>query len=126
MAIETFSYKTDSDVVKDEGKNRYSRDDDTLAAGSGVVECGTVLGRVTETGKYMPLAPAADDGSQTAAAIILQHADATSADVIVVNLKRRAQVVMQALVWPAGITGPQMTAALGSLETLGIVARTGV
>lgn len=124
--MESFSYKTDSDVVKDEGANRFSRDDDVLASGSGKVACGTVLGRVTATGKFKPFAPAASDGSQTAAAIILQSADATSADVTVVNLKRRAQVVLQALVWPAGITATQRNAALASLETLGIVARTGV
>ena len=124
--MDTFSYKIDSDVVKDEGKNRFSRDDDTLASGSGKVICGAVLGRVTATGKFRPLAPAASDGTQTAAAIILQNADATSADVTVVNLKRRAQVVLQSLVWPAGINATQKAAALASLETLGIVARTGV
>ena len=124
--MDTFSYKTDSDVVKDEGKNRFSRDDDTLASGSGKVVCGTVLGRVTTTGKFKPLNTAATDGSQTAAAVILQFADATAADVTVVNLKRRAQVVMQALVWPIGINATQKNAALAALETLGIVARTGV
>ncbi|WP_108459188.1 head decoration protein [Devosia naphthalenivorans] len=124
--METYSYKVDSDVVKDEGKNRFSRDDDTLASGSGVVQCGTVLGMVTASGKFKPLAPAAEDGTQTAAAIILETADATSADQTVVNLKRRAQVVLQALVWPVGINATQKAAALAALETRGIVARTGV
>lgn len=124
--METYSFKTDADVVKDEGKNRFSRDDDTLASGSGKVLCGTVLGQVTMTGKFKPLAPAANDGTQNAAAIILQNADATSEDVTVVNLKRRAQVVLQALVWPVGITGTQQTAALAALENRGIVARNGV
>jgi hypothetical protein len=126
MALETYSYKVDSDVVKDEGKNRFSRDDDTLASGSGVVVCGTVLGLVAATGKFAPLAPGASDGTQNAAAIILQNADATSEDVTVVNLKRRAQVVLQALVWPVGINATQQAAALAALETRGIVARTGV
>lgn len=124
--METYGYKTASDVVKDEGKNRFSRDDDTLASGSGVVVCGTVLGMVTASGKFKPLAPAATDGTQTASAIILQNADATSADQIVVNLKRRAQIVLQALVWPAGITPTQQSAALAALEDRGIVARNGV
>ena len=124
--METYGYKTDSDVVKEEGKGRFSRDDDTLASGSGVVICGTVLGMVTATGKYKPLAPAANDGTQTAVAVILQHADASAADQIVVNLKRRAQVVLQALVWPVGITGTQQAAALAALENRGIVSRNGV
>ena len=124
--METFSYKTDSDVVKDEGKNRFSRDEDVLASGSGVVACGTVLGRVTASSKFKPLAPGASDGTQIAAAIILQRADATSADKIVVNLKRRAQVVLQSLVWPEGVTDAQKSTALAQLEALGIVARMGV
>lgn len=124
--METYVLKVDSDVVKSEGENRFSRDDDVLAAGSGAVICGTVLGRVTASGKFKPLAPAASDGSQTAAAIILQNAKADAADVTVVNLKRHAQVVLQALIWPAGITATQRNAAIASLEALGIVARNGV
>ena len=124
--MRTFTLRTETDIVKDEGSNRFSRDDDVLASGSGLVAIGTVLGKVTATGKFKPLAPAATDGAQNAAAVILQNADATSADQIVVNLKRRAQVVLQALVWPTGITAPQKAAALATLEALGIVARNGV
>lgn len=124
--MEALRYKTDGDVVKDEGRNRFSRDEDVLASGSGVVICGTVLGRVTASSKFKPLAPGASDGTQIAAAVILQHADATGADKIVVNLKRRAQVVLQALVWPSGITEAQKSTAIAQLEALGIVARMGV
>ncbi|MEE9983600.1 head decoration protein [Agrobacterium pusense] len=124
--MEHFSIKTDSDVVKDEGKNRFSRDSEVLALGSGKVIPGTVLGQVTASGKFKPLAPAASDGTQTAAAVILQYADATSADQSVVNLKRRAQVVLQALVWPEGITDTQKSAAIAQLKALGIVPRMGV
>lgn len=124
--MEHYSFKTDGDVVKDEGKNRFSRDTDTLASGSGAVIVGTVLGQVTASGKFKPLAPSASDGTQTAAAVILQYADATSADQPVVNLKRRAQVVLQALVWPAGITDAQKSTAIAQLKALGIVPRMGV
>jgi len=124
--METFTLKTDADIVKDEGKNRFSRDTDTLASGSGLVKIGTVLGKVTASGKFKPLALAASDGTQLAGAIILQAADATSADQSVVNLKRRAQVVLQELVWPAGITDPQKKTAIEQLAALGIIARMGV
>lgn len=129
--MEKLSYRTAGDIVKDEGKNRFSRDTDTLAQ-SGKVLCGTVLGKVTSTGKFKPLAftkadgTPVDDGSQIAAAIILQNADATAADVRVVNLKRRAQVVADSLVWPAGITGDQQRTAFEQLAGLGIIARMGV
>ncbi|MFK0207992.1 head decoration protein [Agrobacterium sp. NPDC090283] len=124
--MEHYSIKTDSDVVKDEGKNRFSRDTDTLASGSGKVIPGAVLGQVTASGKFKPLAPGASDGTQTAAAVILQYADATTADQTVVNLKRRAQVVLQALVWPAGVTDTQKSTAIAQLKALGIVPRMGV
>jgi hypothetical protein len=124
--MQTFSYKTESDIVKDEGRNRFSRDTDILGSGSGKVVTGTVLGKLTNGGKFKPLAPDATDGTQIAAAIILQHADATAADREVVNLKRRAQVVLQNLVWPDAITAAQKQAALDQLAALGIIARMGV
>ncbi len=124
--MKTYSLVTVSDIVKDEGENRFSRDDDTLASGSGVVVIGTVLGKVTSSGKFTPLTPGASNGSQNAAAIILETADATSEDKTVVNLKRRAQVVLQALIWPDGITDTQKKNAIAALEALGIVTRMGV
>ena len=124
--MQTFSYKMESDVVRDEGKNRFSRDTDILSSGSGRVVTGTVLGKLTNGGKFKPLAPDATDGTQIAAAIILQHADATVGDQQVVNLKRRAQVVLQNLVWPGAITAAQKQTALDQLAALGIIARMGV
>lgn len=124
--MQTYSYRTETDIVKDEGEARYSRDDETLASGSGIVKIGTVLGKVTTTGKFKPFAPGATDGTENVAAIILETADATSADRTVVTLKRRAQVVVQNLVWPDAITAPQKASAIAALEALGIVTRTGV
>lgn len=124
--MQTFSIRTVSDIVKDEAPNRFSRDEATLASGSGLVAIGTVLGRVTSSGKLVPLAPGASTGAQNAAAIILETADATSADRIVVTLKRHAQVVIQNLIWPGAITAPQKASALAALEAQGIVARNGV
>ena len=125
--MDAIQLKTETDVVKTEGPNRYSRDEVTIASGSGEIEIGEVLGKVTTTGKYKPLAPAATDGTQNAARISLQNADATAADAVrVVVLSRHAEVVRQALVWPAGITDSQKATALAQLETAGIVARRGV
>ncbi|CAH0154551.1 hypothetical protein SRABI05_00631 [Agrobacterium fabrum] len=129
--MENLSYITAGDIVKDEGKNRFSRDTDTLAQ-SGKVLCGTVLGKVTSTGKFMPLkftkadGTPIDDGSEIAAAVILHNADASASDVKIVNLKRRAQVVVQNLIWPAGITAAQLKIAVDQLAAIGIIARIGV
>lgn len=126
MSIQTHSYITDSDVVKTEGKNRYSRDEAVIVSGSGALVCGAVLGRVTATGKFKPFAPAASDGSQVAAAVLLQSVDATSADKSVVILARHAEVVTQMLAWPGGTTPNQKSAAIAQLSAVGIVARNGV
>lgn len=123
--METYSLRTVADIVKDEGKNRFSRDEDTLASGSGIVRLGTVLGALAN-GKLKPLKPSATDGTQTAVAVILETADATKADATVVTLKRRAQVVLQSLIFPDGITDDQRRAALAQLNAAGIVARMGV
>ncbi|UMY16653.1 head decoration protein [Methylobacterium organophilum] len=126
MAPTTLSLKTDADVVKTEGRNRISRDEGVLASGSGILRPGRVLGRITASNKLVPLAPAASDGSQTAGAVLLENVDATNADQRVVILSRHAEVVLQALEWPAGITATQQAAALAALEAKGIVARMGV
>jgi hypothetical protein len=119
--------KTETDVVKTEGPNRYSRDEVVIASGSGVVDVGAVLGRITASGKYKPLTPGASDGSEVARRISLEKVDATSADAPrVVVLSRHAEVVQQALVWAGGVTDGQKATALSQLETVGIVARRGV
>ena len=127
MALTAAVLKTDSDVVKTEGPNRYSRDEITLLSGVGKIVPGQVLGKVTASGKYKLLTPAASDGTEVADVVALQYADSTSADAVrVVVLSRMAEVVAQALVWPVGITNNQKTAALAQLEAAGIVARRGV
>jgi hypothetical protein len=222
MAPTVISYKTDSDVVKTELPNRSSRDEATLASGSGKKNPGTVLGRVAlgaassaaksggntgngtltldattpvlagakpgvytvrlitaasnagtfrvtdpegfvlgevavggtfandikfatadgatdfivgdgfditiaiGAGKLKPLNLTGNDGTEKAVAVLLDTVDATSADKTIVVLSRTAEVVLQSLEWPVGISAEQKTAALAALETKGIVARMGV
>ena len=119
--------KTETDVVKTEGPNRYSRVEAIIVSGSGVLQVGAVLGRVTASGKYKPVTPAASDGSERAVAVLLQRADATSADFgHAVILARHAEVVAQALVYPAGVNATQQAAAIEHLKAAGIVARRAV
>jgi hypothetical protein len=58
-----------------------SRDVVTVLSGAGVLEAGTVLAKVTASGKYVKAVDTAADGSQTAIAILTRRVDATSADV---------------------------------------------
>lgn len=130
MALTTLSYKTDTDVVKTEGPNRISRDEGILASGTSALVSipGLVVGVVTASGKLAPFNPAASNGTENATAILLETVDASAADKRVVLLSGvgGAEVVLQSLVWPVGITTTQKTAALAALKNRGIVARMGV
>ncbi|MEV4609766.1 head decoration protein [Neorhizobium sp. LMR1-1-1.1] len=106
-----------------EANGYRSRDTGLIATGSGKCEAGLVLGRITASKKLVPIAPAASDGSQNAAAILFEACDATAADVRRTITSRDAEVQAAVLVWPAGVTDVQKTAALAQLAALGIAAR---
>jgi len=111
------------DLIKyEEAETLYSRDAITLASGNNLA-LGAVLGIVTASGKYAEFDPAAIDGREVAAAVLVAATDATSADVATVALKRHCAVSKKALVWKTGTTAPQILAALATLEAKGIVAR---
>lgn len=52
----------------------------TIASGQGVLKRGTVLGKITASGKYVKSLSASSDGSQTPDLILAEDVDATSAD----------------------------------------------
>ena len=76
------------------------------------------------SGKYTGFDPDATDGSHVAVAVLFDNARAASADVRGVIVARLAEVKAAELVWPAGITDAQKTAALASLAAVNIIART--
>lgn len=101
----------------------YSRDTRVIAAGSGKLALGVVLGRKTD-GNFAPLDPAAATGEQVAAGVLLKYVDATGTeDVKTVILTRHAIVADRALIWPDTITDNEKAAAIAELEAIGIVAR---
>ncbi|MGQ2992769.1 head decoration protein [Variovorax sp.] len=108
--------------VASEANGTRSRGVVTIASGQNL-EPGTVLGKVTASGKYVALAPAASDGSEAAAAVLYGHVDATTADRPGVVHLRDAELKGFALAWPSGITTNQKNTALGQLVALGLIAR---
>lgn len=112
-----------------EANGTRSREVVTIAEGVHALP-GTVLGKVTATGHYVPLDPAngsgegqSPDGSQTAVAVLFAEVDATLGEKPGVITARDAEVAAHALLWPTGITEQQKTAALAQLAQAGIVAR---
>jgi hypothetical protein len=112
------------DWLKYEEDNLYSRDEVTVASGQSLAT-GTVIGVITASGKVTQLAPAASDGSETAAGVLLNPVDASAGDQPGVIIARHAICSDKGLVWPASITGPQKAAAISQLKALGILVREG-
>lgn len=113
------------DILKYEAPSLFSRDQVTVISGQNLA-IGTVVGIITASGKVTILAPAAADGSQTAAGVIVAAVDASAADAKGVMIARHSIVSDAGLVWPGGISGPQKTTAISQLKSAGILVRTGV
>ena len=110
------------EFVVSEGNGKISRETITVLSGQ-TLQPGAVLGKVTASGKYKVLDPAASDGSEVAAGILYDAVDASTADAEGVAIVRLAEVNAAELVWPDGITGGEQTTALGELAALTIIAR---
>ncbi len=107
-----------------EATGQRARENIIIAAGAGVVAPGSVLGRVTATGKYLVSAVGATDGSQTPAAINIYGADASTADVQVSAIVRDAEVNGACLTYHADRDQPaEKAAANAALATLGVIVR---
>ncbi len=114
------------DLLKYEAPNLYSRDRVTIAAGQ-TLPLGAVLGMVTATGKIKQIDPSATDGSQYAAGVLMQAADAYLADRDDgLMVARHAIVSDHALSWPTGIAQSERQAAIAQLKALGVLVRVGV
>ncbi|QCO04170.1 head decoration protein [Azospirillum argentinense] len=106
-----------------EGNGDISRETVPLASGNGVIRTGTVLAKLTATGKYVPYDNAGTDGSETAAAILWEERDTTDGDVKAVVTARHTTVNKAELVWAAGVDAAGITAGLADLAVLSIIAR---
>ena len=100
-----------------------SLDNITIASGAGLIVDGMVAGIVTATGKWKIHDPAATDGTENAAGIIVDNHNATSAERIAAAVVRHAEVSAANLTWKTGITNEQKATALALLKTHGIIAR---
>ena len=93
----------------------------TLLENSGDLKRGTVLGRVTASGKYAPYAVAASDGTQVPLAVLVSDtvigASAEPAPVYVFGVFDQ-----DALITPT-LTAPQKTAMIHALRLVGLYAK---
>ena len=115
------------DVLKYEVNPNYTREVITLLQGQ-PYPVGSVLGKITASGKYT-LSPATGaDGSQVASAVLLYAVDATLADATGIVVARGPTIVSRAgLAYGAAVDdGTKITAKIAQLAAVGIIARDGV
>lgn len=105
-----------------EGNGAISRAIVTVLSGEDLV-AGTVLGKVTASGKYVQLAPAATDGSKAAAGILYGATDASGGDTEGVAILRLAEVHADEITWPDEITEGETATATAELAALNIYIR---
>src|SRR5579885_1100634 len=114
------------DLLKYELNASYCRETITLKAGTNFA-LGSVLGKITASGKYR-LSPAAqvagDEGAETATAALSEPVDATAADKIGLVVARGPAIVSKAaLVFDASVDQvAEKTAKHTQLAAVGIVA----
>src|SRR5438093_10297334 len=107
-----------SDVLSE-----LSPDQVTVAVEAGAtLEPGTVLGKITASGKYVPFDQHASDGREHAAGILydgLTNGAGAPADLVgvVVDLEVRSE----ALIWPEDLDAGEKAAAIAELGRAGIM-----
>ena len=112
------------EFILSEANGQRSRETITIASGAGVIAAGTVLGKVTASGKYVASAVGASDGSEVPAAINTYGTDASSADATVSAIARDAEVNGKCLTWHADRDQPaERAAANAALANLGVIVR---
>ena len=115
------------DLLKFELNGNYTRETVTLKAGTDYA-LGSVLGRITTSGKYRlsPVTEAVgDEGAETAVAVLIEPVNATAADATGVVVARGPAIVSKAaLVFDASVDqAAEVTAKHAQLVAAGIVPR---
>ena len=122
MAATTESSRN-TEVLLSEAPGTLSREQVTIVSGAGVLAAGTVLGKITASGKYTAYDDDNADGSETAAAVSLYAVDASSADVITSVVFRLAELKSDKVVWASTNDAGDKTAGIADLAAKHIIIR---
>jgi len=80
-----------------EGNGSISRAEVTIAAAAGALVAGTVLGKITASGKYVAYNNGASDGTEVAAGILYADVPDSASDQTGVAIVRHAEVMSSLL-----------------------------
>lgn len=92
MSIITDNSVRPGEFLLSEGNGTISRDEIIIKANSGEILAGTVLGKITASGKHVPYGNAATDGSEVAVGILYATARNSDADQKAVIIEYAAEV----------------------------------
>lgn len=124
MPSRTFSdYGADFGFMMSEAPGRISREQGVLGPTTKTLKGGTVLGQITATGVYMPLAPGATDGTQNAIAILGMEAKISATPQRIALGAREFEAAARMLFWPTGISDVAKKAAEAQLGAKNILVR---
>lgn len=92
-----------------------------VASGAGVLYPGTVLGKITASGKYVLHDAGLSNGAEVAAAILFDKVDATSADKKgVATVRGNRTINGNDLIFKSGISNSNQLAAKNALRAKGL------
>lgn len=120
MATLTDNMARTGGYIVSEGDNDYSRDNATAALGAGTVLAGTVLGKLTASGNFVPHVIGGSLGAEIVSGILYEGGTGTIKRTV---HTRHCQVNGKDLIYPAGATGPQIVTINAALKALGIIVR---
>lgn len=116
MPIITSAMFRPAEFILSEASGQRSRENITVTQAGAALKSGTVLGKITASGKYVPYATGASNGSQVAAGILYSPLAAATGDVKAVGFVRSCEVIRAALV---GLD----VAGDAALKSIGVVVR---
>lgn len=105
-----------------EANGSISREEVTIVSGQNLA-AGTVVGKITASGKYTAYDDDNADGSETAAGILYAAVDASGGDKKGVIIARHAEVADSLLVWAGTNDAGDKTAGKADLAALDIILR---
>jgi len=121
MPTVTYDFRRSGCYLGESAAPNIINEEIIVASGAGVLYPGTVLGKITASGKYVLHDVALGNGAQVAAAILFHKVDATSADVTTVGtVNGPATINGNDLIYKAAIADADKLAATKALGAKGM------
>ena len=119
--------QSNASFIVSESNGYRSRDDVTVTVPAATTyAAGTILGKITASGKYVRHAAGATDGSEDEAGVLyetLVNTTGSGVDNASVSMARDAEVNGSELTYEVGADAAQITASNLALKALGIIVR---